>query len=172
MINSNLELLERNTKIKAKALIDLAQQNWLDVYVFEWLRSIERQYELYWKGRNVVALKKAGVPTKYANPSAKKVTRTVQSNHIKWQAVDIVFDLDKDPKKKRPSWNGNYTVLIYLSQYVWLRNLAPLETCHFEHNSTTVESVLENNSKLWHLSKDQKERDFLHNVNNTIRKYI
>ena len=172
MINSNLELLERNTKIKAKALIDLAQQNWLDVYVFEWLRSIERQYELFGKGRTTATLRKAWVHTKYANPNAKKVTWTIQSNHLKWQAIDIVFDLDKDPKKKRPSWNGNYQLLIYLSEYVGLRNLAPLETCHFEHNSTTVEAVLENNSKLRHLSQNQNERDFLHNVNNTIRKYI
>jgi len=172
MINNNLNQLERNTKIKAQALIDLAQQEWLDVYVFEWLRSQERQFELFGRGRWAISLKRARVPVKYANPKAKKVTRTVQSKHIEWKAVDIVFDTNKDPKVRRPSWNGKYSALIYLAQFIWLRNLAPLETCHFEHNDVSIESVLENNSNLWKKSINQEEKDFLHNVNKTIRKYL
>lgn len=42
--------------------------------VIEGVRSIERSYQLYGKGRTASQLRAKGVPTKYAQPSARKVT--------------------------------------------------------------------------------------------------
>lgn len=117
---------------KLEDMLNVAYWEWLHPYVFEWLRSKERQYFLFGKWRTANTLKKYGVPTIYANPSTKQVTWTLQSNHLEGKAADIVFDINKDPKVRTPSWNWNYKRLIEIAKDLWLRNLSPFELCHFE----------------------------------------
>lgn len=170
MIDNNIGKLHPRTKKKVQVFLDTAKDIlWLDIYVFEARRTLERQYELYGKGRTQTALKKAGVPIEYARPNEKVVTWTLQSNHLKWKAVDIVFDVDKDPKIRRPSWNGNYTALIYIANYIGLRNLAPLELCHFEDNNVWIKSIVDKNSKLWHTATEE-DRKLLNYINEWFRK--
>lgn len=65
--------------------------------VIEGVRSPERCYELYGKGRTAAQCRAAGVPTKYANPAARKVTwlkNPLNSKHCKHKdgyghAVDL-----------------------------------------------------------------------------------
>ncbi|MBD5087366.1 MAG: hypothetical protein HDT30_00925 [Clostridiales bacterium] len=72
-------------EIKAKGINPL---------VVETLRSKERQYYLYCQGRTAAEANKAGVPAsyakKYANPTASKVTWTLNSIHIQGCAVDVI----------------------------------------------------------------------------------
>lgn len=71
------------------ALADLREQG-VNPLVVETIRTKERQYYLYGQGRTAAECKLKGVPTKYAKPSAKKVTWTLNSIHITGFAVDVV----------------------------------------------------------------------------------
>ncbi len=117
MINNNIEDLEVNFKEKVKLFIQEAKATWLDIIIFEWLRSLERQKYLYSIWRTIELNK-------------KPITWTLQSNHLTWKAVDIVF---KD-KNWNPSWSWDYDTLIWIANKYWINNLKPKETCHFECN--------------------------------------
>lgn len=132
MIDNNLNNLDPEFKKRLEWMLYDAKVEKINCYVFEWRRSLERQYQLFGQWRTVAQLKKYGVPIQYANPTAKVVTWTLQSNHLTWKSADIVFDISKDPKVRKPSWNWNYKRLIELATLHWIRNLAPKELCHFE----------------------------------------
>ena len=132
MIDNSTATLDPVFKTKVENMWKEIRAAWLDCFIFEWRRSLQRQYELFGKWRSAVTLKKAWVPIQYANPKAKIVTRTIQSKHLEWKAIDIVFDSNKDPKIKAPSWNWNYTLLIAIAKKYWIQNLSPLEVCHFQ----------------------------------------
>jgi hypothetical protein len=132
MIDNSTENLDPVFKAKVEKMWQEFRANWLDCFIFEWRRSFERQCELFWKWRSATTCKRYWVPIRYANPSAKIVTWTLQSKHLEWKAIDIVFDANSDPKIKVPRWSWNYPKLIEIAKKYWIRNLAPLETCHFE----------------------------------------
>lgn len=149
---NSLEVLNENARKKVQAFLEKARAEGLDIFVRESKRTKERQYFLFGKWRDAETLKKYGVPTEYAKPSAKKVTRTLNSRHLSWDAVDIVFDKNADPKIQVPSWSGNYSRLIEIWKSVWLRNLAPIELCHFEDDGTPF-----NSKQLKPMTEDQKK---------------
>jgi hypothetical protein len=136
--SDDLSLLDPKFGSLVQKMLSQAWSEWLHPYVFEAKRSKERQFRLFGFGRTKEECVRYGVPAQYANPytvypvrRAKK-TWTVDSRHMSWRAVDIVFDSDPDPKKRQPSWNGNYKRLIEIAKTLWIRNLAPRELCHFE----------------------------------------
>ena len=172
MIISDIAKLTPKAQVKVKTLLALAKKENLDAYVFESFRSKDRQYELFGKWRTALVLKKYGVPTKFANPTAKIVTWTLQSKHLTGEAVDIVFDWNKDPKIKVPTWSGNYQRLVELGLLCWLRNLAPIELCHFEDDWSSIDETLRANGDRWAQTKDQKLKDLYHFANETIRSFI
>lgn len=131
-IDNTTENIVPEFKDKLHLLFTDIRKAGLDCYIFESFRTQERQFELFGKWRTAATLKKYWVPVKYANPAARVVTWTLQSKHREWKAVDIVFDLNKNPKIKVPSWNGNYAKIIEIAKKYWIRNLAPAELCHFE----------------------------------------
>ena len=88
----NLNNLNQSFRDKVKKFLSEAKLNWIDIFVTEWRRSIERQHFLFWKGRTAAQLAAFWVSTKYAQPALKQVTRTLQSNHITWKAIDIAFN--------------------------------------------------------------------------------
>lgn len=69
---------------KLQRVMKLAiQKSTIDFSILEGARSLERQYNLYAKGRTVAELRSAGVPTRIiAQPAEKKVTWTLQSKHF------------------------------------------------------------------------------------------
>jgi hypothetical protein len=83
--------------------------------------------------------------------------------------VDIVFDVNIDPKIQVPSWNWDYMTLIKIWKMYWLRNLAPAETCHFENDWRTIPQVIKDNSTVWNNSNDQWMKDQLHIANQNLR---
>lgn len=168
-VQSTISLLTKRMQQKAKLLLEHAKESGLDVYVFESLRSQERHRRLFGKGRDEKDLKEYWVPTNYAQPDEKIVTRTLQSMHLAGEAVDIVFDTDPDPKKRKPSRSGNYKRLIELSSYYGLTNLAPLDTCHFQDNGKTLNQVMKLNSERRHATKDSRVKDLAHSANERIR---
>ncbi len=140
MINHEVTSLTPVFQKRVKMFFDDARSQWLYIYIFEALRSIERQYELFWKGRTAQECVKNGVPASYARPrSWKPVTWTLKSNHLTGNAIDVVFDVSKNPenftkdwKLKKPSWSGDYHKLIPIAKKYGIRNLYPIELCHFE----------------------------------------
>lgn len=172
MINNSINSLEPRTKKKVQSFLSLAKDDKLDCFIFEALRLLSRQHELFGYGRTKATLKKYGVNPKFSKPLEKKRTRTLESKHLIGQAVDIVFDVNSDPKIQRPVWSGNYERLIFIGKCVWLFNLSPRETCHFEDDGRTLQKVIDDNSIKRHQTTDPIYKDYLHKVNNTIRKYL
>lgn len=62
----------------------------VDFMVVQGRRTWDEQARLYGQGRTVAAMRSAGLPTQYAKPEMKKVTWTMQSNHLSGHAVDLV----------------------------------------------------------------------------------
>jgi len=116
-ILNDIELLTPSFKEKVKLFLDEARSIWLNIKVFESLRTMARQKELYSIWRRWIVWEKV-------------VTWTMNSNHIIWKAIDVVF-IDF---KWRFSWSWNYDTLIEIWKKYWINNLKPKETCHFEDN--------------------------------------
>ncbi len=170
------------TKVKYKALEEYVQNYYkMDIYPFETFRTQERQDVLFWYWRNVDELvaywyqyKKAVLlakPFKVDWTRMSKRTKTLYSQHTLRKAIDIVFDKEPDPKVEVPSWDGNYKKIVAICRYFWFYNLTPLETCHFQDDWRSVNTVLFANSKIRQTSKDQTFKDFLHIANWLLRKY-
>lgn len=67
----------------ARVIIRAIELTPIDFSVLEGARTLERQYNLYAKGRSVDELRKAGVPSRIlAQPGEKKVTWTLKSKHF------------------------------------------------------------------------------------------
>lgn len=117
MINRNIDDLSSNFKPKVIDFLAECKEKWFNIMVFEWLRTQERQKELY---------------AQWRTKPWKIVTWTLKSNHLTGNAVDIVF---KD-SKWNPTWSWDYDSLIAIAKKYWIRNLKPKETAHFEDDWT------------------------------------
>ncbi len=184
-IISSLDYLKSNARKKVSAFLTIAKAEGLDVFVFESLRTQERQHYLFGKWRTKNTLVRYWVPIKYADPYAKTVTWTLNSKHLWGTAVDIVFDKDPDPKVEVPSWNWDYQALIQIGEFVGLRNLAPTELCHFEDdwnpfsppiNSMTkkektmlIDSLMNLNSIMYNNVEDKVIKELVASVNARFR---
>lgn len=61
----------------------------IDFVVTDGNRTLDEQKRLYGKGRTAAQCTAKGVPASYARPGEKKVTWTLNSNHIGGRAIDI-----------------------------------------------------------------------------------
>jgi len=165
--NSDINSLSAKFRKKFDARWAEVIKKYPDARVFEARRSLERQKRLYAQGR-----------TRPGNI----VTRTLKSRHLDGDAVDIVFYDDR-----RTNWYDNkptrfwpYDDLIEMAKKYGIRNLKPKETCHFEddwsvYNPLTVEQqetireALANNSKVYHITKDENLKKQLHQTNSLMR---
>lgn len=170
MIQNDINLLTKRTKVKVQVFLEYAKSEWFDIFIFESKRTKERQKELYGYGRNMEALRMAWVDKKYAKPLDRERTRTLNSKHLIGEAVDIVFDANVDPKFTQPSWNGNYKRLIQIGERCGLYNLSPREVCHFEDDGKSIKTVMEKNSKAWH-TVDDKGKIVLSSINDLFKLY-
>lgn len=131
--------------------------------VFETFRTQERQNRLYGIGRT-------------HSLNRKPVTRTKSSMHSTGKAVDIVFR-----NNWKIEWIWPYDDLIQIWLRRGIRNLKPVETCHFEDDGTEYKNPykkseiararlsMSQNSKLRHETKDERLRQLLHETNTLIR---
>ena len=62
------------------------------------------QFRLYGKGRTAEQLMKEGIPSLYADPTAKQVTWTTQSKHMTGTAVDLVNPTPETIAKMNSAW--------------------------------------------------------------------
>lgn len=113
MIDRDIEKLNPNFRNKLIAFLSEAKQKGFDIMVFEWFRDLWRQKELY---------------AQWRTKPGKIVTWTMQSKHLSWQAVDITFK----SKSWNPTWIWDYDWLIPIAKKYGIKNLKPIETCHFE----------------------------------------
>lgn len=105
----------------------------LEPVLFETLRTQERQYWLYGKGRTIVQCQNAKIPLQYSCPQVKPVTWTLESNHLKGEAFDICFRNNEG----KLTWLAEVTLwneLYRLAKTCGLKNNAPKEQCHFEND--------------------------------------
>lgn len=61
----------------------------VDFSITQGRRTLDEQKRLYGKGRTAAQCRAAGVPESYAQPSAAKVTWTLNSNHLSGNAIDV-----------------------------------------------------------------------------------
>lgn len=165
----NFKGLKLNTKVKVFSLIKWANRQKLDIYIFEWLRTQERQYELFGYWRDVATVESYWVYPKWAKPNETIRTWTLQSNHLTWNAVDIVFDQNSDPKINKPSRNWNYKPLVDNCKYFGLRSLVPIETCHFENDWRTIAQVLNDNMKIYKQSTYKQQKTKILEINEILK---
>ena len=144
MIDRDIERLSDNFKKKLKAFLNEANNKWHAVVLFEWLRTKDRQRQLY---------------NQWRTTPWKIVTWTMKSNHLTGNAADIVF-----MKNWNYSWEWNYDALIEIAKKYWIRNLKPTETAHFEDDWTIYnikEEIMWEYSKLvWYNIFSQNEDDY------------
>lgn len=77
---AQLATVDEKMQRVVKRAIELTGQ---DFTVLEGVRTKQRQYELFAKGRSIAELRKAGVPSSVlAQPGEKKVTWTLNSKHF------------------------------------------------------------------------------------------
>lgn len=95
-----LSLLHPELRKKVEKLLESCRAAGIAVYIFEGLRSIERQRELYAKGRNAagVVIDKKAVVTN-AKPGS--------SYHNYGLAVDLVFDGDTEKPGVQWTWDNS-----------------------------------------------------------------
>lgn len=92
-----LEGVKPQLQSVVKSALEISE---VDFMVLEGVRTKENAYINYGKGRTVAQLSAKGVPAKYAQPGAKKVTwlnSPLGSKHMTGDAVDLVplpVDLD------------------------------------------------------------------------------
>jgi len=161
---NDINLLSKDFKLK----FDWRRKEVIALYpsarVFETLRTQERQQRLYGVGRT-------------HSLDRKPITRTLKSNHLLWDAVDIVFN----DAKGNPTWSWPYDQLISLAKRYGIKNLKPKETCHFEDDGTPykpqysieemtkVRNALEWNSNLRHTTSNDDLKKQLNDTNIMIR---
>lgn len=162
---NDINLLSKDFKLKFDARWKEVITLYPNARVFESLRTQERQQRLYgvWRTHTL---------------DRKPITWTLKSNHILWDAVDIVFN----DAKGNPTWSGPYDQLITLAKRYGIKNLKPRETCHFEDDGTPykvqysieemtkVKSALEWNSNLRHITTNNDLKKQLNDTNTMIRK--
>lgn len=112
---NDINLLKPNFKLKVELFLNESKQKGFDIVVFESLRTLKRQEELYAQWRTT---------------DWNVVTWTLKSKHLLWEAVDIVF---KD-EKWNITWDWDYQGLIKIANKYWIDNLYPTETAHFQCN--------------------------------------
>lgn len=92
-----------NNSLKRLATVDPRMQavakraiaiSTVDFAVVQGNRTLDEQKQLYGKGRNAAQCAAKGVPIQYARPGEKKVTWTLNSNHIGGFAIDVAPFVD------------------------------------------------------------------------------
>ena len=117
-INNDINSLSPTFRKKFDPRRKEVKEKYPHAHVFETRRSKERQKRLYEESDR---REKKWLP---------RLTRTMESNHFYWNAVDIVFN----DSKGNPTRSWPYDDLIEIAKRYWIRNLKPRETCHFEDN--------------------------------------
>lgn len=110
------DLMKLNDKFREKVykLLELAKQNWLNIKVFEWRRSNERQNYLYSIWRTIQLEK-------------RPITWTLKSKHLDGMAIDLVFIKDG-----KITWEWDWKKVVSIAKWLWLKSLAPTERCHIQ----------------------------------------
>lgn len=120
---------------------------------FETLRTKERQVRLYGVGRT-------------HSKGRKPITRTLASNHLTGNAVDLVFK-----KGNSVTWEWPYEDLIYMCNMYGVKSLYPLETCHFEDDYRPIKDVMETNGYKREKA-NERDRRLLHEANNNLKEVL
>lgn len=113
--NNDINLLTTQFKEKVTLFLRECRTQWYNIGIFEWLRTKQRQIELY---------------NQWRLTPWKIVTWTLKSKHLTWEAVDIIF-YDTNWKI---TWNWPYSKIIIISKQFWIDSLSPIEVCHFQDN--------------------------------------
>lgn len=148
MINSSLDSLKWEFKIKAKVLMEVANAMKFRITPFETLRSKTRQAWLVaqWK------------------------SRTMNSKHLEGKAVDRVFRTSS----WQPSWVWPYPSI----HFIWFmcgctpiyKGKKLIESCHLQDDGKTIATIMKNNSARWK-KETAKNQALLSAVNTAFRKY-
>jgi hypothetical protein len=96
---------------------------------------------------------------------------TMESKHLIWCAVDLVF-LNS---KWQPTWKWDYKYLHMVGFMCWLTpiyaNGKLIESCHLQSDGLQIKTIMTKNSDRYRLSKLRREQNLLSAVNTAFRKY-
>lgn len=83
---SRLETVDERLQSIVKCAIGITE---VDFMVVQGLRTFDEQARLYGKGRTRAQMAARQLPMEYARPNDRKVTWTMNSNHMSGRAVDL-----------------------------------------------------------------------------------
>ena len=140
-IDNKIDHLDYQTMIKYLGFKKQAHELWEIIWEFETLRTLERQRELLKKWQS----------------------KTMNSYHLKWKAIDVVYY-----DKWKPSRKWNYNLLHKIWKCYWLDGIGSWDACHFQDNWLSINSQKVKNSATWLIS-DEFWRKLLKNANDYFR---
>lgn len=148
MINNKIEDLVNPFRDKVRVFMAVVRLRYKNISPFETLRTKERQKWLFENGKS----------------------RTLNSYHLKWKAVDRVF-LDK---KWNPTWVWDYKYLHYIGFFcgmtpIYNSKWKLLESCHLQDDGRTIKNVMKKNSENRHKTKSKTEQNILNWINEWFR---
>ena len=152
-MNRNIEDLSSPFKEKVKAFLIHCKLEWInDIFITEWLRTKQRQAELFAQWRTT---------------PWRIVTWSMSSNHLIWQAIDVASKWKELYPKNDKWWNDIFRI----AKIYWIDNLwekQKLEKAHLENWKTTIQSTIKAISELWQKvwANDKME---LHRLNEKLR---
>ena len=144
MIDNNLADLKEPFRTKCKVFLEVARKTYPEITPFETLRTYARQLLLF----------------------TQRKSWTLQSYHLKGLACDRVF-----MRHGQPSRQGDYNFLQRVAGMCGMERIKQ-ETCHTQDNGTPISIVMAQNSSRYNNSQSEKEKELLHEVNDTFRKYL
>lgn len=151
--NTDINSLSPTYRKKYNAFMKAVLARYPHCIVFEARRTQERQNRLYGVGRT-------------HSKGRKPITWTLYSNHIQGNAVDLVRKYGKNISRVGP-----YQDLIYICGMYGIKNLTPIETCHFEDDFRNINDVIKQN---WirREVEDERGRRLLHEANNNLKEQL
>lgn len=141
MIDNNLNSLNKTFLNLVLKFLIIVRKKYPNVAPFETGRTLARQKRLKSMGKS----------------------KTLNSNHLKWLAVDWIF-LNS---KWQPTWKGDYLYLHLVGKMFWMRKLTR-ESCHLEFDWRSRAQIMTDNSR-WRHSADAKTQALLKNANDLLR---
>lgn len=150
---SDVNALSKTFRKKYNAFMKAVLERYPHCVPFETLRTQERQQRLYGVGRT-------------HSKNRKPVTWTLSSNHLTGNAVDLVWKIKTWVTREWP-----YEDLIYLCRFYGIKNLSPLEVCHFEDDYRSIQDVMKSNSSRWELA-NERDRRLLHEANTNLKEQL
>lgn len=165
-----LDKLNEDFRKKVELFLKEVNKSGKIIFITESFRTLERQKYLLWQGRNTFELMKFWLNFRDAKKFSKirdnnwkklkKVTWTLDSKHMKWQAVDIAFYWKELYPNDFSKWRKIANIAKKYS-INWWYDLWKKDKPHFENIESTLYKRTQKAVSLWLIKVDENNKNDL-----------